>query len=269
MNNEDINIEKELFCLKYELQAFSDAVLFSKAERWVKGFLYKSTEDHHIDRYLIATKYVENKLVLDIACGSGYGTYIIASKGKANKVIGVDLNEDAIQYGNYKYKNDSVERLVGDATNFKYKNKFDVVVSFETIEHIKNYNLFIENLYNNLNYGGLLIISTPINKITTTKLINPYHEIEWSFFDFHDLFLDKFKIKDIYIQKIELEDYDFFNLTFKQRLINFIYKKIKGKLKYVKKPKRIFGKEIELFENQYNMSKCISGYQILILEKML
>jgi 2-polyprenyl-3-methyl-5-hydroxy-6-metoxy-1,4-benzoquinol methylase len=105
---------------------------------------------------------------LDIACGCGYGTFLMAEKG-AESVIGVDLSEDAIRYGNHRYARQNLKRFVADATTFKHDYLFDVIVSFETIEHIPDYSGFIENLYHNLSDNGTLLISTPITKTTTTS----------------------------------------------------------------------------------------------------
>ena len=75
----------------------------------------------------------KDKNILDIACGSGFGSYIIATDGKAKQVIGVDLDNDAIRYANHKFHHDNIKRFVGDAVKFKYKEKFDIIISFETI----------------------------------------------------------------------------------------------------------------------------------------
>lgn len=199
------DLDKEVFCLKFEQNALADLLIRKKAERWVHGFIDKLTEEQHLNRYNFVLDKVEGKNVLDIACGSGYGSYLIAKKGNANKVIGVDLDEDAIVYGNYRYPHVNIERIKSDATTYRNSEKFDVIVSFETIEHIPDYEKYVKNLFENLTNDGVLYISTPITKQTTASPANPFHVIEWSFQDFHNLFKKFFIIKEIYLQDVSVE----------------------------------------------------------------
>lgn len=253
------NIEEELFCTNFELRNLSDLLVYGKAERWVHGFMLKKYEDEHLNRYDYAINYTKGKKVLDIASGCGYGTYLLATQGEAKSVVGVDLSEDAIRYGNHRYAHESISRFVEDGTKYKDKEPFDVIVSFETVEHIPNYLDFINNLYENLSDDGVLLISTPITKITTTKPENPFHVIEWNFYDFHTLFKEKFEIVDIIVQEIKIvgerkrKEYNI-----KNRLLNKISKE---KIMYIQ------GKPIEKFTNQYDMNLCNQGYQTLILRR--
>jgi SAM-dependent methyltransferase len=186
----------------------------------------------------------------------------IADHLVCNSVIGVDMDADAIRYGNHRYKNDKIVRHIADATHFTHSIKFDVIVCFETIEHIKDYQGLINNLYNNLNVGGLLLISSPITKITNTNPNNPYHVIEWNFYDFQNLFLEKFKVKEILLQNIILNRFR----------MNVIFKVINKVFRYLGFSNLISnivqGKDFEVYTNQYNMNLCDSGYQMLVLEKL-
>jgi 2-polyprenyl-3-methyl-5-hydroxy-6-metoxy-1,4-benzoquinol methylase len=114
----------------------------------------------HLLRYESAATLVKNKVVLDIACGSGYGSLILA--GSAEKVYGVDVDEATIKYAQEKYHKKNIEYKVGDGAQIPLSdNSVDVVVSFETIEHIKNYHQFIKEVKRVLKKDGLAIISTP------------------------------------------------------------------------------------------------------------
>lgn len=260
---ENLNVNEEIFCLGFELKTISNAFFYSKAERWVKGFLHSDTEIHHLNRYNFVVPFVKDKLVLDIACGCGYGSFLLANEGKANLVVGVDLDEESIRYGNFRYRSDRVNRIVFDATKFEYKNKFDSIICFETIEHISDFELLINNLHNLLENDGELYISTPINKETTRVLSNPYHVIEWSFHDFHKLFIEKFTIENIYIQDIVIDK----NLHSKTKLISRLKNRFFRIFNIKKERKLVKGKSFEEYKNQYNMSFCIKGYQILKLKK--
>ena len=260
--NKQSSIQEELFCIKFELDALANSYCYKKSERWIKGFIPSTTESHHLKRYEFALQFTKDKKVLDIACGCGFGSYLMAKDGKASLVIGVDLDKEAIRYGNYKYSSPSVQRFIGDATEFKFQSKFDLIVSFETVEHLKNTSEFVQNLYNNLDENGILLISTPINRITTTTLKNPYHEIEWSFSDFHQLFKSKFSIEEIYLQDVLVE--------IQHSTIKKLFYKILKKLRFpLNKKKYIKGKDLEIFRSQYDMNQCFGGYQILVLKKNL
>ena len=130
-------------------------------ERMIPEY-HKGTEVYgeHVARYAAVDDIVKGKTVLDIACGSGYGTKMIAKNAK--KVTGVDVLEDSIKYARENYNNKNIDYFVGDAEKLPLKDRsVDVVVSFETIEHVKGYIKFMEEIKRVLKEGGLLILSTP------------------------------------------------------------------------------------------------------------
>jgi len=89
----------------------------------------------HYHRYATILDVVSNKDVLDVACGEGYGSEIIA--GIARTVVGVDISEKTVLHATKNYKKENLEFHQGDATKLNFTNdSFDVVVSFETIEHL-------------------------------------------------------------------------------------------------------------------------------------
>jgi ubiquinone/menaquinone biosynthesis C-methylase UbiE len=114
----------------------------------------------HMLRYLCAQDYVEGKVVLDIASGSGYGTHILSKKSK--KIFGVDVNEAAVAYANQHYSGKNISYLQGEATAIPLdNNSVDVVVTFETIEHIKDYESFLREIKRVLKPSGTVLVSTP------------------------------------------------------------------------------------------------------------
>src|SRR5437667_10028853 len=87
----------------------------------------------HIYRYRFATRFVRGRRVLDIACGEGYGAAALARAGAA-RVIGIDLSEEACEHARQKY---GVDARSGDAHRIPLPDRsVDVIVSFETIEHL-------------------------------------------------------------------------------------------------------------------------------------
>ncbi len=100
-----------------------------------------SIYQEHLNRYLFASRLIREKTVLDVACATGYGSNIL--KDKANFVIGVDVQKKVILYAKEHYGQPNVYFLVADATKLPFRNGvFDVIVSFETVEHLRNHFAF-------------------------------------------------------------------------------------------------------------------------------
>lgn len=202
-NNKTKKNEDDLFSLSFELKTLSKAVNENKLERWVPGFSLKYTEEEHYNRYNWASKFVNRKKVLDIACGSGKGSLILSQKGKASQVTGCDIDEEVIRYASIKYSCPKVKYFTHNAEDFTIKQKFDVIISFETIEHIKNVDKFLKSMLSILREDGIFIVSTPISsKTIDSHPDNEYHVREWGFEEFQLLISRYFQISKIYLQLI-------------------------------------------------------------------
>jgi SAM-dependent methyltransferase len=133
----------------------------------------------HVATYQYALKYVEGKRVLDYGCGSGYGSHILAKK--ADNVVAVDMSIEAIEYAKNNY---SSNNLVFKSISELSDEKFDVITSFQVIEHVPNGKKYLDKLKCLLNPGGCLIISTPNKNNRLFKFIqkpwNIYHLKEYS-----------------------------------------------------------------------------------------
>ncbi len=118
--------------------------------------------EFHLARYRFAADYVAGKTVVDIACGTGYGSRTLVELGAAAKVTGIDLAPDAVAYAQKKHQLPKTNFLVGDVTAIPLPDEAaDVVVSFETIEHVDEDQLAVREFARILRPGGLLICSTP------------------------------------------------------------------------------------------------------------
>jgi 2-polyprenyl-3-methyl-5-hydroxy-6-metoxy-1,4-benzoquinol methylase len=194
-------LKDEQFCLSFELEALAEHIISKNTGRWIPGFTDRIVDMAHESRYKWVSQYVLDKNVLDIACGSGKGSYIIATEGKAKIVQAVDIDEKAIRYASIRHKQGSIIYNVCDAECFDSNVKYDVIVSFETIEHIKNMHKFLSNINNILNKDGNLFISTPISIYDVDENpANSYHVREWGFRKFQEIISKYFNITNIFIQ---------------------------------------------------------------------
>lgn len=119
----------------------------------------------HMARYDYAKKYIlPSNRVLDVACGSGYGTYELSMF--CRDIMGIDHSGEVIEYARHNYNAHNISWQEYDCTkmtNILPASSFDVVVSFETIEHVDRESqfVFIDQIAKVLNKDGIAIISTP------------------------------------------------------------------------------------------------------------
>ena len=145
------------------------------------------TAIEHLHRYAFATAYVQDKVVLDIASGEGYGSNILARY--AASVVGVDISEEAVEHARRKY-GARVRFEVGSVTAIPLEDaSVDVVISFETLEHISDHQGMMREIKRVLRPGGTAIISTPdkIYYSIIPKQYNEYHLKELSKVQFEGL----------------------------------------------------------------------------------
>lgn len=128
----------------------------------------------HYGRYCFAAPYVAGKRVLDVACGYGYGSHLLREAGAAS-VVGVDISQDAIDYARGRYAAPGIEYVVGDASKLAevVSGVFDVVVSFETLEHIREPDRFIQSLPALVHDESILFFSVPNEG--GQPIDNPFH----------------------------------------------------------------------------------------------
>jgi len=158
----------------------------------------------HLHRYALTLKYVKGKNVLDIASGEGYGSKLIA--GTAQKVIGVDVSEDAIQHARSFYEQDNLDFICGSVVNIPVETgSVDVVVSFETIEHVEDQLTMLQEIKRVLKKDGLLIISSPEREnYRKVDPDNPYHVKELSGEEFRELLSKYFNHFQVFSQSFHI-----------------------------------------------------------------
>jgi ubiquinone/menaquinone biosynthesis C-methylase UbiE len=177
----------------------TDAHMEYTGERMVPEKAETDTFWEHIYRYRFAANYVKGTDVLDIACGEGYGTASLVRAGARN-VTGVDISAEACAHAHRKY---GIDARQGSAENIPLEpNSVDVVVSFETIEHVSAPQEFIQECARVLRPGGTVVISTPNQAIYNVNTPNnPYHVSEMSEAEFVELFRGNFQNIEIYTQR--------------------------------------------------------------------
>ena len=157
----------------------------------------------HYQRYRLAAQLVKGKKVLDAACGEGYGSSLLAEE--AEEVTGLDIDKEAVENANHKYGNKKLSYLKGSIEELPFEDHtFDVVVSFETIEHVGEeiQKKFLEEICRVLKPEGTLIMSTP-NKAVYTDLVegeNPFHVKEFYVKEFQEFLGSRFSHMEYYCQ---------------------------------------------------------------------
>ena len=140
----------------------------------------------HLKRYEFAAPFCRGSEVLDAGCGVGYGSAYLG--GVARRVVGVDRDEQAIAYARERYARPNVEFRVGDLVALDLPDaSFDVVCSFETLEHVADADTYLGEMARVLRPEGVFVVSTPHAEATTEAPKNPFHRVELSRADFEAL----------------------------------------------------------------------------------
>ena len=176
----------------------NESTLDDTGERMVPELTEPRTFWEHLYRYRFASQFICGKRVLDVACGEGYGTHGLLRAG-AMSVIGVAISEEACEHARRKY---GVDARCGSATELRIPDRsVDVVVSFETIEHIQNPALFVKECERVLASDGVLVISTPNRQAYINEgSNNPFHCSELSESEFCTMLRSKFESLRLYSQ---------------------------------------------------------------------
>jgi len=159
----------------------------------------------HMHRYAYAAGFVAGKRVLDAACGEGYGSALLAHAGAS--VLGVDIDGQTIAHAQQRYAEvDRLDFMQGDVTGLDHlaDASFDVVVSFETLEHVHEQQRMVAGFRRLLAPGGLLLISSP-DKRTYSDMRgyqNEFHVRELYRDQLEALLASEFPAFRIYAQKL-------------------------------------------------------------------
>jgi ubiquinone/menaquinone biosynthesis C-methylase UbiE len=233
------------------------------------SLLHRGTLKQHIERYKFALKYTKDKLVLDAACGTGYGTELISKNSK--KVIGIDISEKTIEENIKKFGVSENKNFIEmNAAHLKFNtSSFDTIVSFETIEHlkIKDITLMISEFHRVLKKNGILIISTPdVRNYSLGNFIssNNFHQTEFTQEEFLFLFKDSFKlVESFYQDKSSNNILKILNKLSFNKYISIIFQKLWRAFKSF-----IYFDHKIISMSKLNFDKFTPMYLVLVLRKV-
>ena len=159
----------------------------------------------HRGRYAFAIQFiVQGAQVLDLACGVGYGSYMIANRTPCERIVSVDSSKDAIAYASKYYNSPKIDYRLGDCLSIVLEPKgFDIVLCFETIEHITNERQLLEKFHQTLKPQGRLLCSTPNQRrIPFSSDTHPFHLRHYTPEEFMRLLeVSGFHIEQLWSQK--------------------------------------------------------------------
>ena len=171
-------------------------------ERFVPGQHGPGMHLEHLHRYGVAASLVRGR-VLDLGCGLGYGSRILASE--AGSVVGLDIAGEAVGAARGRFGSPQVRFVQGDVQRLPLASRsFDSVVCFELIEHVRGYEATLDEIRRVLRPKGLLLISSPNRPEYTdaTGFDNPFHTQEWDREQFADLLRSRFPHVHLWGQRL-------------------------------------------------------------------
>ena len=150
-------------------------------------------ENYWYRRHLAVYEWIAERVaggnVLDMACGEGYGSSVLART--AASVVGVDGNPEAHEHARLKYTRPGLSFAWGAVETYGEPGAFDAVVFLQTIEHVVDPGAVLQHFRALLSPGGVAYVSTP-NVLTlappgATKSDNPWHLREYRVEEFASL----------------------------------------------------------------------------------
>lgn len=172
-------------------------------ERLVPGKVNADLWAEHISRYDYAAQYARGRVVLDIGCGAGYGTALLATT--ANSAVGLDFAADAVRHAKETYNAPHLTFTQASATALPYPaHSFDLITAFEVIEHLGHWRDMLSEAARVLKPYGLFLVSTPNRNYYTESRAgagaNPFHVHEFDYQEFASALAEYFPKTQILLQ---------------------------------------------------------------------
>jgi 2-polyprenyl-3-methyl-5-hydroxy-6-metoxy-1,4-benzoquinol methylase len=132
---------------------------------------------NHFKVYRFASQFCGARTVLDVGCGTGYGTSYLAESAK--KAVGIDLSRQALRYARTHYRSSKLEFLRMSAESLEFADRtFDLVLSTENFEHLHDQRANLRQMSRVLTDAGMLLLATP-NPEMFVSIRNHYHTHEF------------------------------------------------------------------------------------------
>ena len=131
----------------------------------------------HLERYRFAARHLPPGIVMDLACGVGYGSVVLADAAGVRQVVGGDRSREALWTARTSYRHPRVCHVLGDGAAWTRVASFDGIVSLETLEHVDAPAGFFRDLVRRLRPGGVLVASVPT---TPSVDANPHHRTDFT-----------------------------------------------------------------------------------------
>jgi SAM-dependent methyltransferase len=131
----------------------------------------------HLERYRWAAARLPDGATLDVACGVGYGSVLLAERSKTASVAAGDLAAEALSVARRQFSHPRVHYVRGSGSGWARSSRFVAIVSLETIEHVPDPQGFLRELVEKLAPGGVLVASVPV---TPSVDANPHHLTDFS-----------------------------------------------------------------------------------------
>ncbi|MCE9613341.1 MAG: class I SAM-dependent methyltransferase [Lentisphaerae bacterium] len=137
----------------------------------------------HLEVYRFFSQFVPEKAVLDVGCGTGYGSHFMITQGAAS-VAGIDYAGDAVAYASTHFQAPGLAYRQMNAEQLDFPDaSFDVVTTSENLEHLPHPERNIAEIRRVLRPGGLLLLGTPNKEISSPwgRSRNPFHLREFTY----------------------------------------------------------------------------------------
>lgn len=172
-------------------------------ERVIPGKVDIDLWNEHLSRYLFAARLCRFKRVIDLGCGTGYGSAELARQ--AELVTGVDISQEAIAEARERYTLPNLSFEVSSLENLPFPDaSFQLGVCFEVIEHLENYRALLSEARRVLSPNGQLIISTPnldfYAESRKHEGPNPFHVHEFRYHEFQEILSEFFAHQTFFVQ---------------------------------------------------------------------